>query len=431
MNNETLFEFVTHRQKIINILRCNSTIEKTVLTKKMDISFPTLINQLKELKKRNILLDDSKTDLNPSAFYLCGISIGGAQCKMTLIDAKYNVLSQKAFNEICEKYSVFQQSFFKSLQNIQTDYGYRYFDTPDDETTLKLRLNAILKDIIKLHDISEENELPPILSIGIAITGSIDAKKQIIISSHNVEYLKNISKEMLFSPDLLQTLRKKQIHIIIDHNAKALAVCEKYSLYQSDNINNEYHNKRNVASFYLGSGIGCGLIMDNKLIRGCRNLNGELGHIQVPRHPNVVRTSFEQTLCSCGANNCLEHYIICDVFQMTREKFKRASSNDIIAYLNKLSPNEKTEKLEILGYYIGWSIDLVIKLLNVGLIIFSGKMTCFMDELWQYITSSVGSIDSGALDCAMVISKYGALAPTIGAGILSNYPANYSIVWYE
>lgn len=110
MNNETLFEFVTHRQKIINILRCNSTIEKTVLTKKMDISFPTLINQLKELKKRNILLDDSKTDLNPSAFYLCGISIGGAQCKMTLIDAKYNVLSQKAFNEICEKYSVFQQS---------------------------------------------------------------------------------------------------------------------------------------------------------------------------------------------------------------------------------------------------------------------------------------------------------------------------------
>ena len=96
-----------------------------------------------------------------------------------------------------------------------------------------------------------------------------------------------------------------------------------------------------------------------------------------------------------------------------------------------LSPKDRTKKLEILGYYIGWSIDLVIKLLNVGLIIFSGKMTCFMDELWQYITSSVGTIDSGALDCAMVISKYGALAPTIGAGILSNYPANYSIVWYE
>lgn len=92
---------------------------------------------------------------------------------------------------------------------------------------------------------------------------------------------------------------------------------------------------------------------------------------------------------------------------------------------------KKKKKLKILGYYIGWAIDLVIKLLNVGLIIFSGKMTCFMDELWQYITPSAGSIDSGMLDCAMIISKYGALAPTIGAGILSNYPANHSITWYE
>ena len=195
MNTETLFEFVTRRQKIINILRCSSTIEKTVLAKKMDISFPTLVNQLKELKKYNILLDESKTNLNPSAFYLCGISIGGAQCKVTLIDAKYNVLSRKDFEEICDKYSVFQQSFFKNIKSNKTDYGYRYFDTPDDETTLKLCLNTILKDIIKLHDISEEKELPPILSIGIAITGSIDAKKQIIISSHNVEYLKKKSQD--------------------------------------------------------------------------------------------------------------------------------------------------------------------------------------------------------------------------------------------
>lgn len=428
MNNETLLEFVMQKQKILNILRCKSSIEKTTLARKMDISFPTLIKQLDELKERNILLDDSM-ELNPSAYYLCGISIGGAQCKVTLIKANYTVLSKDNFDSLCEKYTVFNQSFFYNKTNDKTKYGYRYFDTPNDETTLKLYLNAILKDIIRLHDVSEKKEIPPILSIGIAITGSIDAQKQIIISSQNVDYLKNISKEMLFSPDILQTLRKKQIPFIIDHNAKALAVCEKYSLYQHDNINNEYQNKRNIASFYLGSGIGCGLIMDNKLIRGCRNLNGELGHIQVPRYPNIKKEI--ETCCSCGAKSCLEHYIIHDVFDMTREKFKKASSNDIIEYLNTLSPEQKLEKLEILGYYIGWAIDLVIKLLNVGLIIFSGKMTCFMDELWQYIIPVMGSIDSGMLDCSMIISKYGALAPAIGAGILSSYPANYSIVWYE
>lgn len=58
-------------------------------------------------------------------------------------------------------------------------------------------------------------------------------------------------------------------------------------------------------------------------------------------------------------------------------------------------------------------------------------MTCFMDELWQYITPTAGNIDDAMLDCSMIISKYGALAPAIGAAIMSTYSPNHPIVWYD
>lgn len=432
MRNGEIFQLVNDpdTKRLLSILRCKPTLEKTILAKEMKISFQTLTKQINNLKEKNILSQNDRTEINPTAYYACGISIGGAQCKVTLIDAAYRVISDKNFDEIREKADILKQSFLKTGTSNKSNAGYRYFDTPDNLMDLTSKLNAIIKDIIKLHDRSLENaEIPPILSIGIALTGSIDAKKQVIIKSHNVSYLKNMKREMLILPDVLQNLREREISLIIDHNAKALAVCEKYSLYHTDNSNKEYQNKRNVASLYLGSGVSCGLILDNKLERGCRNLNGELGHIFVPRYSKLQGKPLLDENCTCGGTGCLEQYIISDGFRMTRKDFKSITSDKLKASLLSLPEEEYKEQLRILGYYLGWAIDLCVKFLNVGLIIFSGKMTCIMDEVWGYISYPTGNIDEGLLDCSKIISKYGALAPTIGAGILSTYLPNESIEW--
>lgn len=76
------------------------------------------------------------------------------------------------------------------------------------------------------------------------MTGSIDTKKQIIVRSHNIDYMKNISRDMLLELDTLQNLKQRGIEFVIDHNAKAMAVCEKFSLYNEDNDNHEYRNKK-------------------------------------------------------------------------------------------------------------------------------------------------------------------------------------------
>ncbi len=262
------------------------------------------------------------------------------------------------------------------------------------------------------------------------MTGSIDTKKQIIVRSHNIDYMKNISRDMLLELDTLQNLKQRGIEFVIDHNAKAMAVCEKFSLYNEDNDNHEYRNKKNIACLYLGSGIGCGIILNNRLIRGCRNFSGELGHIQVPRYPGL-EDDIEET-CTCGGKNCLEHFIIHDVFEMNRNDFKKATSEQIlqeIEYIEKTDKAEYVKKMQILGYYVGWAIDAITKLLNVGLIIFSGKMTCFITKAWSYLEPTVGEMNYAFLDCQLILSKYAALAPSIGAAILSTYPADELIEW--
>ena len=49
----------------------------------------------------------------------------------------------------------------------------------------------------------------------------------------------------------------------------------------------------------VGTGIGCGLLIDGRLYRGYRNRGMEMGHI-------TVRSDGEA--CACGGVGCLEHY---------------------------------------------------------------------------------------------------------------------------
>ena len=429
--NKEIYNINSQYRDALNIIRCKPGIEKTVLAKKLDLAYKTLVKQLEELEEAGFIYSEPELRINENRFYMCGISIGGSHCKVVIVDSGYRIISKEIFDKICKKYDVFQQEFFSKRINT-TDYGYKYFETPDNRTELQLYINYIINDIIKLHDLSqrENGDIPPILSIGIALTGSIDTKKQVIVRSHNIDYMKNISRDMLLELDTIQNLKQREIEVVIDHNAKAMAVCEKFSLYHDDNDNYEYRNKKNIACLYLGSGIGCGIILNNRLIRGCRNFSGELGHIQVPRYPGLGDNIDEA--CTCGGKNCLEHFIIHDVFEMNRKDFKKATSEQILQKIERIEKEDKKEyirKMQILGYYIGWAIDSVTKLLNVGLIIFSGKMTCFITKAWSYLEPTVGDMNYAFLDCQMILSKYAALAPSIGAAILSTYPADELIEW--
>lgn len=55
-----------------------------------------------------------------------------------------------------------------------------------------------------------------------------------------------------------------------------------------------------VAAVTLGTGLGCGIILDGKIVAGSRGMGGELGHVTVNRA--------ETEKCNCGNKGCLELY---------------------------------------------------------------------------------------------------------------------------
>jgi predicted NBD/HSP70 family sugar kinase len=48
----------------------------------------------------------------------------------------------------------------------------------------------------------------------------------------------------------------------------------------------------------IGTGIGCGIVLEGRVYRGSDGSAGDIGHVQVPESRRVV--------CTCGNENCLE-----------------------------------------------------------------------------------------------------------------------------
>ncbi|MDR3373397.1 MAG: ROK family protein [Ancalomicrobiaceae bacterium] len=88
--------------------------------------------------------------------------------------------------------------------------------------------------------------------------------------------------------------------VYLEHDAKAAALAEWWLAPA---------RQEHETSVYVtaGQGIGAGIIIDGKLIRGALGLAGEIGHISI---------SYEGRRCACGNRGCLEQY--CSTIALSR-----------------------------------------------------------------------------------------------------------------
>lgn len=121
-------------------------------------------------------------------------------------------------------------------------------------------IEEFLKKLIKKYNIKK---------IAISFAGQVNNRE--ILSSPNT---KKFNPKNLKIPYILEN----------DLNCAALA--------QSD-----YFKSRFLAALYSGTGLGSGIIEDGKILRGYKNLAGEIGHIPYKKAP------FK---CGCGKDNCIE-----------------------------------------------------------------------------------------------------------------------------
>jgi len=132
---------------------------------------------------------------------------------------------------------------------------------------------AQIEELIKVAGISRDR----IVGVGIAAPGPIDVDRGVIVDPPNLEGWQNVP--------LRDALRDAVgLPVLLDKDVTAAAAAEKW-----------YGEAGDFLFFYLGTGVGAGLVINNEVFRGTSHNSGQIGNI-------IVDNGIP---CPCGYQGCL------------------------------------------------------------------------------------------------------------------------------
>lgn len=147
--------------------------------------------------------------------------------------------------------------------------------TPDDGAPGIARVSSEL--------VAELRRSYEVAAIGVGAAGFIDASRSSVMFAPNLSWRNEPLKARLEELTELPT--------VIENDANAAAWAEARF--------GAAHGARHCIVITVGTGVGGGIIVDGKLLRGAGGMAGEIGHINV---------KIGGRRCGCGQFGCLERY---------------------------------------------------------------------------------------------------------------------------
>ena len=273
----------------------------------------------------------------------------------------------------------------------------------------------IVDDIAMLcKTICEENgvALSDIACIGIATPGIANSATGV------VEYANNLPFRQFPIADLLKE-RVGVANIKIANDANAAAWGEAVAGAAKGSANN--------IMITLGTGVGGGIIIDNKIYAGFNSAGGELGHIVI---------EVDGVPCSCGRRGCWEAYSSATaLIRMTEEKIAECRANgrdSLMLKAEKVSGRTACDAMrqgdaaakEVYDKYVKYlasGITTIINIFQPEVISLGGGVSNEGQSLIDAILPTVRKEQYGGGIVAMTdirIAKLGNDAGIIGAAML-------------
>jgi glucokinase len=182
---------------------------------------------------------------------------------------------------------------------------------------------------------------------------------------------------------------------------------------------------KDLVCITVGTGIGAGIIVNGKLVRGTSNAAGEIGHIKL--------SLGDGPLCGCGDFACFEAYASGPaIVAMAKEyiaggkssKYKEMATEELSPYIvaqAALQGDAVAKKIyEKMGEVLGIGLSSVINLLNPAKIIIGGGVADAGDILFNPIRNTIAkramSIQAKAVE--VLPAQLGNSAGVIGASLL-------------
>jgi glucokinase len=226
--------------------------------------------------------------------------------------------------------------------------------------------DAILSNIeayVKLLVPPGTPEWDAVAGIGIGVPGFLDIPAGIVNSSPNLPLrdvpLTQIMQEKLGKP------------VKMNNDANVAALGEAWG--------GAGRGIANCVCYTLGTGVGGGIILNNRLIEGFRGMAGELGHLSIVADLEAIQ-------CGCGMMGCLETVASATgIIRMARDAVERGDKTPL-ALLEEITAKDVLEAakegdevaqriVSRAAYYLGKSLAAVAVVVNPQRFIIGGGVS--------------------------------------------------------
>lgn len=231
---------------------------------------------------------------------------------------------------------------------------------------VEIQLFSVIDELLKA------NKKEEIRAIGIGVPGLVDTK------TGTVKFAPNITMNNYPIGECIKNKYKLEVFVGNDVNVGVLGEW-KYSLGGQTG---------NLIGIFVGTGIGGGIILDNKLFEGTTGVAGEIGHMTIDS---------SGAICGCGSRGCLEAVASKTGIQAEIEaRIKRGDSTLIKESLQKegilkSGPLKEAyengdlvviESIERAAKYLGAGVANLINIFDPEVIVFGGGI---IEELGDII----------------------------------------------
>lgn len=313
---------------------------------------------------------------------LCGVDIGGTKCATALVNTNGKIVDKL---NTCAHVDLTEDSMVKLIADQ-------------------------IWELFNRNNIQESD----VEGIGIGCAGHIRFKDGVIITTSNLKGFKNYPLR-----DKMQSYFK--IPVILDNDANAQAFgAFKFGAGRGYN---------DMVFLTISTGIGAGIIINDKLYRGFTGTAGEFGHTII--EPNSDLT------CTCGNKGCIMAHACGMALPYLYEKKVKEGKVSLLNLpsnfdISKLSGQMLKKGLDMddpvskeiiadSAYYVGLGIYNIFQTLNPPLVVLGGGLTNWGDFYLDKIKATFHSLARDMIFDPMeiVISQIGADAGVIGAAALT------------
>ncbi|HIU36462.1 MAG TPA: ROK family protein [Candidatus Fimenecus excrementigallinarum] len=183
--------------------------------------------------------------------YRVGVDLGGTNIVVGVVDEYYKIIAKAKRKTACPR--------------------------PAGEILKDIAL--CVQDAVRTAGLTMED----VQSIGIGTPGSVNKKLGMI------EYANNLDFDKVPAREILSKYFTQPIYLENDANCAALG----------EAVAGAGGNVENFVAITLGTGVGSGIIVNGKIVNGCNDAGGEMGH-------SVLVVDGEP--CTCGRRGCWEAY---------------------------------------------------------------------------------------------------------------------------